>query len=1061
MIDFSCPVQDEEINAFIDEILAGDKEDEIAFRGKRRYINKLERISPESIAQRARKSVPAAGSNYTTTIADQDMLDNFVIRETVCPMPGDDEIKVEVKAASLNFRDIMLGMGLLSDAAAEGGLLGKSLGADCAGVVTAVGKNVKDVKIGDEVLGIASSCFSGSTILKVSHVAQKPKNISFEQAASLPVVYSTAHYALMHLCRMQEGDRVLIHSASGGVGTAAVRIAHAVGAEVYATVSNQEKRDYVESMGVSPEHIFDSRTLEFADGIMESTKGKGIDIVLNTLSGEAIYKSIRCLAPLGRFVDLTKTDIYRNSKLGLRPFRNNLSYFAVDLDRLCIQKERYSGMLFREAMDFLFQNDLPFHPIEVFPISQIGDAFQLMARSGHIGKIVISMTGDVQMAPPKEIRFKEDGTYMITGGCSGFGLAVANWMTKKGAKHLVLMSRSGPRTDEDEKVIEEMKGRNVQVVIAKGDVSAKEDVNRIVADIKKNMPTLKGIQHAAMVLDDGIVPDMDCERYMKVFRPKAIGCWLLHEATRDMGLDHFVLHSSLCSIIGNPGQVNYVAASHFLDSFSYFRRVQGLPSIAINWGVLGDIGYIARNREIGKLLSKRSWRMFSLKQSTDILEQVLLTNPVQIVASDLDWQMLGESLAHFSETSRFSHLAREEEMTFSPRRDSGPANLKAELLELSHQERLDILTVQIRDIFAKVLGTTTDSLDTTEPVTRYGLDSLMAGQISNWIHRRVSIDYKMMRILEGPTLEEMARDISQEFDEQVGISGQGVYELDKCIIRTKKVRKPGLRLFCFPYFGGDASVYGSWHKSLPDNIEVCAVQYPGREERSNEKPFNDISELTRMTAEVIEPLLDCPIAFYGHSFGAAHAFELTRYLREKNGIQPVVFIVGAWRAQHLGIPPEFMEAASIIDSIDDDGICKDENISRIIYQLRTIGFPESVLDHTLQVLGNRRLTDEILPAVRADIPLIKRYRYRESEPFSCPIVAIAGRNDTIVSEEEVEQWEKHTTGGFHFSTVNAGHLFCIDNRGELPGLIAKELNELGMLHLQNPQPIASFQHLGG
>ena len=627
MVDFSNPVKEEEIDAFMEEILAGDKEDEIAYRGKKRFINRLERLSAENIAQQALRSISDIDSSYTLTIDEYGVLDNLVVRENSRREPGEDEVEVNIKASALNFRDIMLSMGLLSNDAIDGGLFGRTMGLECAGIVTALGKGVSNLKPGDEVMATAPSCLSKYAYPKAFHVVKKPKSMSFADAATLPVVYVTAYYSLVYLCRIRKGEKILIHAAAGGVGIAAIHIAKASGAEIYATVGSNEKKNYVESLGVPADHILNSRTLEFADQLMVLTSGTGVDIVLNSLSGEAIYKSIKCLSSYGRFVEIGKTDIYRNSKLGLKPFGNNLSYFGVDVDRLFKQREKFSGELFQEAIDFFVKNRFPAHPSVVFPMSEIKDAFQFMAGARHIGKIVIDMDGELQVAPSRQIRFKSNASYLLTGGCSGFGLAVAHWMTTKGARHLVLMSRSGPKTEDEQKIIDSMLERGVNVMIAKGDVSSKEDVDRMMKEVRERMPALKGIQHAAMVLDDGSIPEIDRERYLKVFKPKSLGCWNLHEATRGMDLDHFVLYSSISSIYGNPGQVSYVAGNSFLENFAQFRRSRGMVAMTINWGVLGDVGFVARSGNVGGLLYKQGWKTFTLKQSTDVLEQMLLTNP--------------------------------------------------------------------------------------------------------------------------------------------------------------------------------------------------------------------------------------------------------------------------------------------------------------------------------------------------------------------------------------------------------------------------------------------------
>lgn len=667
--------------------------------------------------------------------------------------------------------------------------------------------------------------------------------------------------------------------------------------------------------------------------------------------------------------------------------------------------------------------------VKVFPANKLADAFQFMAGARHIGKIIIEMKGKVDVAPPKEIQFKENGTYLITGGASGFGLSVANWMTTKGAKNLVLMSRSGPKTDFEKAMVTKMKARGIKVFVAKGDVSNKKDIEKILAEIrKKKMPPLKGVQHAAMVLDDGSIPEIDHQRYLNVFKPKAVGCWHLHNATKKMDLDHFILYSSISAIYGNPGQVSYVGANSFLDNFASFRRSQGLPAMTINWGVIGDVGFVARSGNVGGLLYKQGWKAFSLQQALDVLEQMLLNNPVQRVATDSDWEMIGSFFPHSANSTRFAHLIKEKEMGGNSGVGMGDGALKATILEAEENEKSEILLSALKDTFARVIGTTSDKVETSQPVTKYGLDSLMANQIRNWIQSNLSVDYSMMRIMRGPTMEEMTTQIIDELTGQTSSSNlmEEKSELDKWIIRSKKVENPRIRLFCLPYFAGGASIFTSWHELLPDDIEVCAVQLPGREERGDEKPYTDVFELVKKMAEVIEPLLTSPIAFYAHSSGAGIALELARYLRKNNDVIPVKFIVGGWRAPHLSSPFKFLNA------IKDDEVYKDKNIPNIKNHLRSLEIPESVIE-------NKEVFKEMLPSLRADILLGKKYKYYNDAALPCPLIAIAGKQDTVFKEDQIKAWEKHTSGEFSFRRINGSHLFCRDNKEELLEMLSLEL----------------------
>jgi NADPH:quinone reductase-like Zn-dependent oxidoreductase/surfactin synthase thioesterase subunit/NAD(P)-dependent dehydrogenase (short-subunit alcohol dehydrogenase family)/SAM-dependent methyltransferase/aryl carrier-like protein len=1036
LVDFSCPVQDKEIEVFIDELFANDHIDELAFRGRKRYVNKLERISPDNIQQRAMKSVPAEGSAYSATISEYGVLDNIVLRETERKVPEANEVEVTVKASALNFRDIMIAMGLLSDAAVEGGLFGKTFGLECAGIVSAVGSDVKNLKVGDEVMATAPSCLGGFAYPLGAHCVKKPKNINWNEAASLPVVYTTAYFSLVYHCRLQKDETILIHAAAGGVGIAAIHIANAIGAEVYATVSTQEKRDYIIGLGVKPENIMNSRTLSFADEIMEKTNGVGVDVVLNSLSGEAIFKSVRCLSAYGRFVEIGKTDIYRNSKLGLQPFGNNLSYFGVDVDRLFKQKAEFGGNLFQDSIDYFVEHGFKPHPVTVFPIAKLADAFQFMGGARHIGKVIVSMEDKVNVLPQEEIKFDANGTYMITGGASGLGLGVANWMTTRGCKNLVLLSRSGTKTEEEAAIVQSMLDKGVKVMLAKGSVDNQNDMDRIFKEIKDTMPPLKGIQHAAMVLDDGSIPEMTQERYMRVFNPKAVGCWILHEATKNMDLDHFLSYSSISAIYGNPGQVSYVGANSFLDNFSHWRRAQGLPATTINWGVIGDVGFVARIGKVGgnvdELLYKQGWKSFSLVQATSILEGILLSNPIQRVATDSDWEMIGDFFPHSAESSRFAHLVNENQLGGGSSAGSGDGALKANILEAKPEKQNELLLSHLNDTFARVLGTTADKLDVSEPVTKYGLDSLMANQIRNWVQSNVGIDYSMMKIMRGPSMEEMTEQILDEILGGAaidGIEGEVKSELDKWIIRIKKVENPRLRLFCLPYFAGGASIFNTWHELLPDDIEVCAIQLPGREERGDEKPFDDVFELASKLTEVMEPLLTTPCAFYAHSSGAGVALELARYLRKNLDVHPTRFMVGGWRAPHLESPFEFLNA------INEDEVYKEKNIPNIKGHLRSLEIPDSIID-------NDAVFNEMLPALRADILLGKKYKYYDEEPLNCPLTAFAGKDDSVFSEDQIKEWRQHTSNKFKFEVIQGSHLFCRDNKEELLKYVTEELSDL-------------------
>lgn len=326
----------------------------------------------------------------------------------------------------------------------------------------------------------------------------RPSELTCEEAVTMPAAFLTALYALHHLARIQAGERILIHAATGGVGLAALQIAQHVGAEVFATAGSPEKRELLQRLGVP--HVMDSRSLAFADQILEITGGQGVDIVLNSLAGKAIARGIACLAPYGRFLELGKRDIYQNSKLGLWGFRKNVSFFAIDMGDLGRKKPAFIKAWLGELSRAIEANR--FHPLphRVFPVSRAVDAFRHMAQARHIGKIVISLhTQGVSVAPRdrRYIAFRPDATYLITGGFGGLGLTLARWIIEHGGRYLVLMGRSGAASEEAQSALEDLQRTGARVVAARADVTSAQQVADVLADIGRTLPPLRGIFHAA------------------------------------------------------------------------------------------------------------------------------------------------------------------------------------------------------------------------------------------------------------------------------------------------------------------------------------------------------------------------------------------------------------------------------------------------------------------------------------------------------------------------------------------------------------------------------------
>jgi NADPH:quinone reductase-like Zn-dependent oxidoreductase/acyl carrier protein len=608
---------------------------------------------------------------------------------------------------------------------------------------------------GDEVLAAAPFSFGSFVTTTAELVVPKPEGVSLEEAATVPIAFLTAHYALNHLGRLSEGERVLIHSATGGVGLAAIQLARRAGAEIFATAGTEEKRNLLRSLGI--EHVMDSRTLAFADQVLEATEGRGVDVVLNSLAGEAIHKGLAILADDGRFLEIGKRDIYQNSRLGLRPFRKNLSFMGIDLDRAFRDRPRLLARLFEELMEGFQDGSLTPLCHRVFPMANVVGAFRYMAQAKHIGKVVVSLQEqEVSVAPSSEdeVRFVEDGTYLITGGLGGFGLVAAKWMVERGARHLALVGRSGASSPEAQAAVEGMRGAGAEVRVAKADVSSPEQLAGVLSDIKASMPPLRGVLHAAMVLRDSLLLNLNEEQLREVWAPKVTGGWNLHTQTLDSPLDFFVLFSSMSAVFGAGGQGNYASANTFLESLAHYRKARGLPGLSVSWGALGEVGVVARQDDIARRFEAMGLKKLTPRQALTLLGRFVQNGSTQVGVMRVDWRRFGETAAAvtLSPSPRFAQLIDETaEGAEDSLRKSGSA-LRNALLAAGPDERREMMETAIREQVARVLGASPDKLDVEKPLTELGLDSLMSVELRNWVEGDLRLSLPTVELLRGPSV---------------------------------------------------------------------------------------------------------------------------------------------------------------------------------------------------------------------------------------------------------------------------------------------------------------------
>lgn len=747
VVDLDPRAEDGGVVSLFSEVLAQDEEDEVALRRGERFVHRYLPAAGGSDPDASR-----TGGPFRLAIRRPGTIDGLVPQTLRRQPPGPGQVEIEVFAAGLNFSDVMKTLGLYPGLP-EGPV---PLGAECSGRVTAVGEGVTSPRVGDDVIAVAGFAFASHVLTRAELVAPKPPELSFEEAATIPIAFLTAVYALEELARLGEGESVLVHSGSGGVGLAAIQVARRARARVLATAGTPEKRDYLRALGIEP--VMDSRSLAFADEVRTVTGGQGVDVILNSLPGPAIAAGLASLADYGRFLEIGKRDIDRNTRLGLQPFRNNLSFFAIDLDRVMRERPARLGSMLRDIVRRVRDGELTPLPHRVWPIAEAAEAFRYMQHGKQIGKVVLSVRDQAPAAVPSEdepVAFRRDGTYLITGGLGGFGLAVARWMAGRGAGTLVLLGRRGAGSPGAQTAIEELEQLGARVVVRAADVSRGEELAGVLAEIDRDLPPLRGLFHAAMVLEDALLINLDRDLLDRVLAPKVGGTWNLHAQTAGRPLDHFIMFSSLSSVFGHAGQGNYAAANAFLDALAWHRRASGLPALTVNWGYLGEVGYLARRAELGGRLERQGVLSFTVQEALTLLEKAIQREHVQVSVMRLEWSRWRGLGVTGRVSHRFAHLCRQDEPG-QARVADGALPDRGAIEAASPEARAEILGDLLRDKVARVLGTAPERIDNDRPLLQLGIDSLMAVELRNWIEGELHVNLPIVELMRSPSLSRLA-----------------------------------------------------------------------------------------------------------------------------------------------------------------------------------------------------------------------------------------------------------------------------------------------------------------
>jgi len=738
------------------EALARDGEDQVVLRGDARHAARLTRGSAREtgLPEVVWRTPPQPFRLATGRPGFFDALGYRPLRRTA-PPPG--HIEIEVTAAGLNRIDVVKALGTYPDPSDA-----DVFGNECAGRVAAVGDGVAGFAVGDRVVAVAPGSLASHVTVRADHARPLPDGMDDAAAAGVPVALLTAWYGLHDLARMEPGETVLIHSGTGGLGLAAIGVARALGARVIATAGSAERREYLRTeLGI--EHVFDSRELSWAGAVREATGGRGVEVVLNSLTGAAIGQGLEALAEDGRFIEVGKTDIWADRSLGLGAFRKRVTFTAVDLAGVARTRPERMARLLRDVWDRVTTGRLGPLPTTRFPFAAAADTLRTMSAGHHIGKFVLVDPASVVSVAPRPLPFRDDASYLITGGLGALGLSLAAFLAEGGAGALVLLGRSAPAPEAAAR-IEAMRRDGVRVHVVTADVADAAALTAALDEVRGELPPLRGVVHAAAVLDDATIGTLRPESVERVLAPKVDGAVNLDRATREDPLDFFLLFSSMAALVGNTGQAAYAAGNAFLDALAVARRRRGLPALSVQWGPFAEIGLAAADDLRGARLADRGMAGFPAAEAWSALRALLAGGEEDVVGyAPLDLPRWFEANPETLTQHTWQELREA-----APGGGGAGGGFAARVRSLGPERRQEAACEKVCELAVRVLSLEETGIEPDVPFRSLGLDSLMSIELRNRLETAFDLKLPPTILWTCRNAEALAAELCGRLDETPG-----------------------------------------------------------------------------------------------------------------------------------------------------------------------------------------------------------------------------------------------------------------------------------------------------